>query len=90
VIDDPGAMDVALMKPKSLSFHWEFMFTRSMFQTEDMIEQGNLLEDVSKLVDAGTLTTTATRNFGPVSEHNLNEALRYQASGTAIGKNVLG
>jgi NADPH2:quinone reductase len=47
-------------KRKRVSVDWEFMFTRSMFATADMGEQGALLNEVAKLVDAGTLRTTLT------------------------------
>ena len=89
IIDDPGPLDVSLMKPKSISFHWEFMFTRAMFETDDMIEQANLLDAVSKMLDEGVLQSTMTKDFGKMNVENLNKALVYQASGTAIGKSVL-
>lgn len=89
VIDDPGTLDVSLMKPKSISFHWEFMFSKAMFETEDMIEQANLLDAVGKMLDSGALQSTMTKDFGVMNAENLNEALSYQASGTAIGKSVL-
>lgn len=89
IIDDPGPLDVSLMKPKSISFHWEFMFTRAMFETDDMIEQANLLDAVSKMLDEGILQSTMAKDFGEMNAENLNKALVYQASGTAIGKSVL-
>lgn len=90
VIDDPGPLDVSLMKTKALSFHWEFMFARPMFETDDMDEQGGLLNEVSRLVDQGVLQNTATKSFDEISADSLNEALTHQASGAAIGKTVLG
>lgn len=89
-IDDPGALDVSAMKTKALSFHWEFMFARPMFQTQDMEEQGRLLDEVSKLVDDGVLQNTVTKQFEAINADTLNAALIHQASGTAIGKTVLG
>ena len=89
-IDDPGMLDVSLMKTKALSFHWEFMFARPMFQTDDMDEQGRLLNEVSELIDQGAVQNTATKSFSEVTADNLNEALTHQASGAAIGKTVLG
>lgn len=89
-IDDPGVLDVSPMKTKALSFHWEFMFARPMFGTDDMDEQGRLLNEVSGLVDEGVLQNTATRRFDEITADNLNEALTHQASGAAIGKTVLG
>ncbi len=60
LIDDPEQLDIKPFKSKSVSVHWEFMFTRSMFQTEDMQKQSDLLNEVSKLVDEGKIKTTVT------------------------------
>ncbi|NES43425.1 zinc-binding alcohol dehydrogenase family protein [Moorena sp. SIO2C4] len=32
IIDDPQSLDISLIKTKALSFSWEFMFTRSMYE----------------------------------------------------------
>lgn len=89
MIDDPENLPIAKIKPKALSFHWEFMFARSMFQADDMDAQRNLLNKVSALVDAGKIRTAATRNLGPLSVDALKQAHRLQESGTVIGKTVL-
>ncbi|XCM83980.1 zinc-binding alcohol dehydrogenase family protein [Kitasatospora sp. HUAS MG31] len=88
-IDDFDSLPVGVLKAKSISFHWEFMFTRSMFQTPDQAVQHHILTQVARLVDAGVLTTTATRDLGPVNAANLRAAHRLQESGTAIGKTTL-
>jgi len=89
LIDDPGALDVSLLKRKSVSLHWEFMFTRSMFGTADIAEQGALLDEVSRLVEAGTLRTTLGDRFGTINAANLRRAHALIESGTAKGKVVL-
>ncbi len=89
LIDDPPGLEIAKIKPKALSFHWEFMFARSMFQTADMIAQHDLLNRVADLVEVGEIQTTATRNLGPMTVETLREAHRIQESGRAIGKTVL-
>lgn len=58
LIDDPETLDARPLKVKSISLHWEFMFTRSMFETSDMIEQNRLLTRVASLIDQGVLQTT--------------------------------
>ncbi|MFF3909700.1 zinc-binding alcohol dehydrogenase family protein [Streptomyces sp. NPDC001848] len=88
-IDDFEALPIGLLKPKSISFHWEFMFTRSLFQTADMDRQRRILTQVARLVDAGILVSTATKDLGPVNAANLREAHRIMESGTAIGKITL-
>jgi NADPH2:quinone reductase len=89
LIDDPAALDVVPFKRKSISIHWELMFTRSLFQTADMDAQGTLLDEVSRLVDAGTLRTTLADHFGPINAANLRRAHALIESGTARGKIVL-
>jgi len=89
LIDDPEALDVNPFKRKSVSVHWEAMFTRSMFRTADMAEQGHLLSEVARLVDAGTLRTTVGQTFGAINAANLKRAHALLESGNAKGKVVL-
>ena len=89
VIDDMGALDIMQLKPKSISLHWEMMFTRSMFQTTDMAEQGKLLAEIAALVDAGVIRTTVNADFGQMNAENLRRAHALIESGKAKGKIVL-
>ncbi len=90
LIETPAIpLDINRLKPKSISVHWEFMFTRSLFQTADMAEQGRLLNQVARRVDAGALRTTMTANLGRITAANVREAHRQIESGTTIGKLVL-
>ena len=89
LIDDPGVVDVAPFKRKSVSTHWEFMFTRPLFGTADLDAQGALLDEVSRLVDAGTLRTTVGDHYGAITAANLRRAHARIESGTARGKIVL-
>ena len=89
LIDAPDALDINLIKAKACSLHWELMFTRSTFQTPDMIEQHNLLNVISMMVDAGEIVTTATQELSPINAANLRQAHQQVESGTTIGKVVL-
>jgi len=89
LIDDPKTLDIAPLKQKSISVHWELMYTRSLFQTPDMGEQGRLLDEVAALVDAGTIRTTLAENFGKIDAANLRRAHERIESHTAKGKIVL-
>ena len=89
LIDDPASLDIRLLKRKSVAVHWEFMFTRSMFGTADMIAQHKLLEEVAELVDAGVLRTTLGQHGGTVSAATLKRAHELIESGKAKGKIVL-
>lgn len=89
LIDDPQVLDIKTAKSKALSIHWEFMFTRSMFGTEDIGAQRDLLNRVSAMIDAGTLQSTLTERAGQLSAETLRAAHLRQESGRVIGKQVL-
>ncbi|MCI1036280.1 zinc-binding alcohol dehydrogenase family protein [Pseudomonas putida] len=89
LIDDPAQLDVMPLKRKSLSLHWELMFTRSLYRTEDMLKQHQLLERVSQLIDDGVLKTTLGEHFGAINAENLKRAHSVIESGKARGKIVL-
>ena len=90
LIDDPETLlDIRKLKQKSISLHWELMFTRSMFGTDDMTKQRDLLNRVAELIDAGRIRTTVGANYGAICAENLRRAHRDIESGKAIGKIVL-
>jgi zinc-binding alcohol dehydrogenase family protein len=90
LIDDPAEpLDIKLMKQKSLSLHWEFMFTRAMFKTSDMDGQHKLLAEVARLVDKGVIKTTVGQHLGQITPENLETAHRLLKSEHTQGKLVL-
>ncbi len=89
LIDDPSNFDIMKFKRKAVSIHHELMFTRSIFGTPDMAEQGRILDEISRAVDAGKIRTTATAHFGVINAANLKKAHAQLESGTTIGKIVL-
>lgn len=89
LIDDPDSLDIVPFKRKSLSVHWELMFTRSLFGTPDMEQHHRLLTEVAQLVDAGVLRSTLKDDLGPIDAANLRRAHAIVESGRSIGKVVL-
>lgn len=89
LIDDPEVLDAKPFKQKAVSLHWEFMFTRPVFQTPDMARQGRLLNEVAALVDAGRVRSTATEVAGRIDAATLRAVHARIESGTARGKIVL-
>lgn len=89
LIDDPATFNIAPFKHKSISTHWEFMYTRSLFQTADMERQRDILNEVAGLVDAGKVRTTATEALGTINAATLTAAHALLETGTAKGKLVL-
>ena len=89
LIDDPEPLDLRLVKLKSVSIHWEAMFTRPMFATADMIRQHEILCEIAGLVDAGQLRATATQAYGTIRADNLRRAHAAIEAGRVVGKIVL-
>lgn len=89
LIDDPAPIDVRLLKRKSVSLHWELMFTRALFATEDMQTQHEILNAVADLVDEGRIRSTVSEHFGVINAANLRRAHQLIESGKARGKIVL-
>lgn len=89
LIDDPQHLDIKLFKLKSISIHWEMMYTRSMFKTPDMIKQHEILSEMANLVDAGKIKTTVAECMGSINAANLKKAHALLESGQARGKIVL-
>lgn len=89
LIDDPAQLDIKPFKSKSVSVHWEFMFTRSLYETQDMVKQSELLNEISKLVDEGKIKTTVSQILSPINAQNLKLAHQQIESGTTKGKIVL-
>jgi len=89
LIDNPTEFNVMVFKDKAVSIHWESMFTRSSFQTPDMIGQHDLLNDVADLIDKGVLRTTLDQSFGTINAANLKRAHALLESGKSRGKIVL-
>jgi NADPH2:quinone reductase len=84
-----GSLDIDMFFSKSITFVWELMFTRSMFQTKDMIKQHDLLNKLADLIDNGQLKTTLTERIEPINAKNLRLVHEKIETGRSIGKIVL-
>lgn len=89
LIDDPKGFDIMLFKRKAVSIHHELMFTRSIYGTPDMNEQGKILDALAVLVDEGKIRTTLTQRLSPINAANLKTAHAQSESGSSKGKIVL-
>lgn len=88
-IDDPQSLDIMPLKRKSLSAHWELMFTRSLYGTADIARQQEILRNVAELASQGKIATTRTQSLGTINATNLRKAHALLESGQAIGKLTL-
>lgn len=89
LIDDPQSFDIVSLKRKSITVAWEGMFVRSLFHTDDMIEQHKILNQVAELIDGGVLQTTLKQCLNPINAANLKTAHQILESSAAIGKIAL-
>ena len=89
IVENEQPLDMNTLKRKSAALVWEFMFTRSMYQTEDIAEQGNLLNEISQLIDNNTLITTCNDVVMPINALNLRHVHQRLEKGRTIGKIVL-
>lgn len=89
IIDDHDTLDAAPFKAKSVSLHWEMVFTRPLYRTPDMVAQHRILEEVAELVDAGVLRSTASHVLYPLDAARLIEAHRLVEGGGIAGKVVV-
>jgi zinc-binding alcohol dehydrogenase family protein len=89
LIDDPELFDFRKLKRKSVSLHWELMFTRSLFDTPDVARQHELLVEVAAMIDRGQIRTTLAEHFGKIGAENLKRAHALIESGQSRGKIVL-
>jgi len=89
IVDTTETVDLNALKRKSATFVWEFMFTRSMYQTEDMIEQHHLLTRIAEWVDEQKIQSTLTETLSPINAANLRTAHAKIEAGHMVGKLVL-
>lgn len=90
IVETAHPVDIGLLKAKSATFSWEFMFTRSKFQTPDMDAQGKLLAEVAGLIDGGRVKSIVGECLEGISAANLRKAHQRAESGALVGKLVLG
>ena len=89
LIDDAKGFDFGAFKAKSVSIHWEFMFTRALFGTPDVMKQHLILNEAAALFEGGTLRSALTEIAGPIDAGHLRKAHAIVESGRATGKIVL-
>ncbi|UCZ87587.1 zinc-binding alcohol dehydrogenase family protein [Pseudomonas sp. L5B5] len=89
LIDDHDFFDAVPLKAKSVSLHWQMVFTRALFQTPDMIEQHHVLGRLAQLLDQGVIRCTLGEVFSPFSAESLRRAHERVERGGRLGKVVM-
>ena len=89
IVENEHPLDMDTLKSKSAGLVWEFMFTRSMYQTEDMAEQSKLLNELSQLIEDGVIVSTCNDVVQPINAQNLRDVHQRLEKGRTIGKIAL-
>ncbi|HEY0258045.1 MAG TPA: zinc-binding alcohol dehydrogenase family protein [Candidatus Methylacidiphilales bacterium] len=89
IVENAKPVEIGLLKSKSASFSWEFMFARALYKTPDMAQQGAILNEAAVLFETGKLRTTLTQTLSPINAENLRKAHTISESGKTIGKLAL-
>lgn len=89
IVENDRPLDQSKLKSKSAALHWEFMYTRSMYQTADMARQGGILNEVAKLVDTGVVESSLSETLHGLSVESITEAHRKVLDGHMRGKVVV-
>ncbi len=87
-IDGPKGFDVGPLKAKAQTWHWESMFARPLFDPTSTAQR-DLLDEASRLFDAGVLKTTLTRTLQGLNADTLREAHTQVEGSTMVGKLVV-
>lgn len=90
LVEASADLSMNLLRGKSITFSWEGMFTRSMFRMPDMARQGEILNEVSALMDNNVFKTTLQVDLGSINAKNVMQAHQLIGSGRMIGKVVMG
>lgn len=89
IVENAAPIDLNRLKSKSVTFAWEFMFSRAMYRMADMGVQGRILDEVAALVEGKKLRTTLKETWSPITADNLRKAHAQVESGKSVGKLVL-
>lgn len=86
---ETGELNIAPLKSKSASLIQEFMFTHTMYKTDDMNKQGIILNIISKLYQDGIIKPTVNMHLSPINAKNLRQAHMLLEKGKSVGKIIL-
>ncbi|MFA0249014.1 zinc-binding alcohol dehydrogenase family protein [Vibrio sp. 10N.261.45.A4] len=89
IVEFDGGIDLSALQGKSVGFVWELMFTRSLFNTDDIQKQQDILFQAANLIDAGRIKSTLTTTLNGFSVETLKDAHQRIESSTSIGKTAI-
>lgn len=82
-------LDTAILKEKAVSFDWEWMFSKAKYQTDDLISQHHILNEIARLMTNGELKSTLTTTLSGFTTENFRRAHELIETNQTIGKIVI-
>ena len=89
ITENHRPINLRLLTKKKAHFSWEWMYTKSYYQTDDMITQHDILDKIAQMLDSGNLRCTMTKSLIPLNATNLRKAHKLVESGHMSGKVVV-
>jgi len=89
IVENEKPLSMDQLKLKSAALHFEFMYTRSMYNTPDIARQGEILDATAKLLDEGKVTTSLSQTLHGLSVDTLTAAHKLVLEGHMRGKVVM-
>ncbi|MFG1173843.1 zinc-binding alcohol dehydrogenase family protein [Erwiniaceae bacterium CAU 1747] len=89
IVENEKPLNMDQLKLKSAALHFEFMYTRSMFTTDDIARQGEILDATARLLDEGKIATSLSKTLHGLSVETLSEAHKLVLEGHMRGKVVI-
>lgn len=89
ITENKHPVDLRKLTKKRAKFAWEWMYTKSFYQTPDMITQHEILDKISSLLDQEIIKTTLNKTLSPINVANLKRAHKLVESNHMIGKVVV-
>ncbi|MBC1727509.1 zinc-binding alcohol dehydrogenase family protein [Listeria seeligeri] len=89
IVELAEPVKMSLLKDKSATFSYEFMFTRSKYNTADKIKQHEILNKASEMFDEEVLAPTLNKILSPINATTVEKAHEIVSSGKMIGKLVV-
>lgn len=82
-------IDLQKLTKKRVTFSWEWMYSKSYYQTEDIISQHKILNKIAQLYENRKLQPINKINYASINAANLKKAHAAVETGHMIGKVVL-
>ncbi|HCD06902.1 MAG TPA: zinc-binding alcohol dehydrogenase family protein [Lactobacillus sp.] len=89
ITENHRPINLRKLTTKRATFAWEWMYSKSYYQTSDMITQHQILNHISHLLDEGTIKSTINKKLSPINVDKLKMAHQLVETNHMVGKVVI-